>query len=994
VRNHFPANSTSKLLPLQAFYLTNTRQVDDSESEESKMQVVRAVLMNLNDTSFESATFVLPSTLPEERLSSYHVMYDPNDQSYRVWKTRHFVSTWSLAELIPNTDHHISCPLSTPKGTFQTTSEVSSSCSDLAGPNTSDNLLNQKSANTLPTLTLSPEAEIPLHEPAPLTSITPSTDPGNGYYHSPSGDDWADVDEEERKNDTSYCISSSGVNWAEMMEEEESVVAPDATSYHISSSGVDWAEIMEEEDNLDSPNDGAVSTHTSQDTQVFSNKQHAQGEFNDVVRPQHKTKFVNSPSLNNRFPSPMLRKHIPAEAEAEIQTEFAKITEPQEDDHLFQFTRGIIEWRHMCNASQQLLAAGKSKRRPQLEEADRSVAWFWKLDANGNATGAKSDHDEDNGPSRSGDAPCEPGEATWKPWERPEEGPMHHFNYAGRPVLYKSATPPAVSLWAAFSSNLFEYPRSVDEGFPLRTHVLSSQAGIYLDPFTVPGLQQIPGLEGTALQEFVTGHVEKAYPPCGAWQWDDLEPDEDRPLSYNKAGFIFQAGLQRLGSPVAPYVVYPERDGDMVVNAEGYIHAPGKTQRKCTSLGKLSVLSHVEVCDYLQDEALDQPSSKEFDEQQAEVVSGVNLAAELCSQEEGDASPQDSSYLSDAETDFETRVDGSSLKAPSIWVEEVNQRLAQEPASIAKTTRPRVRFGSFSTSSEDDDGASEYTDQSSPSSPEVVEETSSPSSAEKDFSYENFCIQIKDISELMEGLESDDDELSVCGSSDKGRDDGEPETQVEGTLAEEKDLQPTPFQPLEDEIVPQLDEDSIEHGRMNALAGEVVEESVLEFMEGGLKDHYPALLQLIEEEAASRLVKESVEVATADVPADEAAGDFVEEAMEEDAEEVVEEAAEEEVGAEVPQVEEEKDTGMAEASEEDIEGVLSTVAGTISVAAETSAECRAHEKESKKPAEPETSASDTEGRSSAFSFPSFSNCLLYGSIAAYVGFRVYRALRR
>lgn len=997
VRNHLPANSTSKLPPLEVFYLTDTRQVDDSKSEESKTQVVRAVLMNLNNTSFESATFVLPSALPEERLSTYHIAYDANDQSYRVWKIRRFPSTWTIAAML-NDNYHNSCPVSA----TTTTSKASPCPSGLAGPATNGQPLNTQPTNTLPILTQSPRVEVSHPESVPSAPTTPTTDLGNGYYRSPSGDDGADPAEEERKINTSYYVSSSGVDWAEIMEEEESVIAPDATSYYISASGVDWAEIMEEDDNLDSSIDEAVSTHTSQKTQVVLNKQDAQGEFNDVVRPQYNTKFVNSPSLANEFPSPMLRNYIPAEAEAEIQAEFGKITEPQEDDLLFQYARGIIEWRHMCKASQQLLAAGESKRRPQLKEADRSVAWFWKLDVNGNATGAKSDHDEEDGPSRSRDAPCEPDEATWKPWERPEEGPMHHFNFAGRPVLYKSATPPAVSLWAAFSSNLFSYPRYVENGFPLRTHILSSQAGIYLDPFTVTDLQQIPGLEGTKLQESVTGHVEKAYPPCGAWQWDDLEPDEDRPRSYDETDLVFSAGLERFSSPTNPYIIYRERDGDVVINAEGHVHSPGKTKRKSTSVGKPSKLNYMEVCEYLQDEAMDQLPSNDFHKQRAEVAPGADLATKLCSQEERDASPQDILYLSDAETDSETRVGGSSLMAPSLWVEGIYKGLAQVPVPIVQTPRPRIRFGNFAISSEDDDGASEYTDQSSSSSPKAVEETSSPSSAEEDLSYENFCVQLKDISELMEGLESDDEELSVCGSSHQGSDDREPETQDEGTLAKEKDLQPTPIQPVEEETAPQLDEDSVEHGTVDALAGEVVEESLLEFVDEGLKDHHPALLHPIEEESASKLVKESVEVGTADGPADEAAGDFVDEASEEDLEEVVEEAAEEEVGEglevevreEFLRVVEEKDTALVGAPKEDFDGALPKEAGAISVAPETSAECRAQGKEYTKQAELEASAPDMERGSGAFFLPSFSDCLLYGSIAAYVGFRVYSALKR
>lgn len=993
VRSHLPANSTSMLPPLEVFYLTDTRQVDDSKSEEPQKQVVRAVLMNLNNTSFESAVFVLPSALPEERISKYHVAYDANDQSYRVWKTRRFPSTWTIAAML-NDNFHDSCPDSA----TATTSKASHCPSDLAGPATNGQPLNTQPTNTLPIPTQSPRDEVSHLESGPSAPTAPTTDLGNGYYRSPSGDDGADPAEEERKINTSYYVSSSGVDWSAMVEEEKSVIAPDATSYYISASGVDWVEIMEEDDNLDSSTDEAVSKHTSQNTQVVLNKQHAQGEFNDVVRPRHKTKFVNSPSLANEMPSPMLRNHIPAEAEAEIQAEFARITEPQEDDLLFQYARGIIEWRHMCKASQQLLAAGESKRRPQLKEADRSVAWFWKLDANGNATGAKSDHDEEDGPPRSRDAPCEPDEATWKPWERPEEGPMHHFNFAGRPVLYKSATPPAVSLWAAFSSNLFSYPRYVENGFPLRTHVLSSRAGMYLDPFTVTDLQQIPGLEGTKLQESVTGHVEKAYPPCGAWQWDDLEPDEDRPRSYDETDLVFSAGLGRFTSPTNPYIIYRERDGDVVINAEGHVQSPGTTKRESTSVGKPSKLSYMEVCEYLQDEAMDQLPSNDFHKQRAEVAPGVDLTAKLCSQEEGDASPQDSSYLSDAETDFGTRVDGSSLMAPSLWVEETYKGLAQEPVPTVQTLRPRIRLGKLSISSEDDDdGASDYTDQSSPGSPKAVEETSSPSSAEEDVSYENFCVQIKDISELMEALESDNEELSLCGSSHQGRDDGEPETEDEGTLAKENGLQPTPFQPVEEEIAPQLDEDLVEHGTVDALVGKVVEESVLGFVDGGLKDHHPALLHPIEEESASKLVKESVEVGTADGPADEAAGDSVDEDSEEVLEEEVGEGFGEEVEEEVRQeslrVVEEKDTALVGTPEEDIDGALPKETIT-SVAPETSAECRPRGKEYTKQAELEASAPDMEGCPGAFSLPSVSDCLLYGSIAAYVGFRVYSALRR
>jgi len=1062
-------------------------------------QVVHAVLMNLNDTRYESATFILPSALPEDRPASYRVVFDTSDEIYRVSKAPRLITTKPMAPIVLSFDNPISRTLLTIP-----TSKTSPSVSAPAGSINDEHSLNTKPANTLPLTTKPRQVEVTLVDPASVTAITSSahTIPegkdaavntqtaqssvsrgsrSNSLYHSATGEDWSLMDEEERKK-------------------ENSKTRTQCTELLIVFNQVVGQEYME------SSGKARTSSNTPLSAPSLSNIKH--GEPSDVGRLASTTGIAGSRNVDNEFPLPQLRRYILPQAKAEIEEEFENILPHTRTIDRARYARGIVEWRYMCEASKQLLACGDSKRRPQLKEADRSVAWFWNVDSKGNTIGAPVPHQANTG----GRQPTNPYRgapaASLVAKQALAKRPIHHLSFARRPVAYRSTTPPAVSLWAAFSSDAAD--RCVEAGFPLRTHILASQAGQYLDPFTVSSdLEAFPELHGTKLQEAVTGYVEKAYDSDGTWQFEELEPDEDRPRNQLDAGYFWHGDMEDCNYPVEPYRIQsPDgsmRDVDLSVNDDGRVHQPSPPKYKFMKIP--SKLRYVKVCEYSQDKPMALLSSKE-----PEPVGDPSVEDNI--EEQGDISPHDHSLSSDGATAVEDGVeDGLIVVDIPTAMDEVDKRSAQEQVLITQTPRLESPSSYCSMSSSDEDESSEYTNRTSSRSLGAVDESCSPSSAEDNGPYTDLCMMIKDIDEIVEVVESRYDELSNCDSRDYGSDIENSKTPYEGSLTLANDLDNPVSRSVGKEAIPELVEElakckladtpeniaaeekqitedaqkgldglsncsSWDHGSDNVEPEAFVEDSL-----AGVDDLPTTTTQAVEEDPASELVKVLVEFGITDAPAEEvmqennpglvgvseelirqdtpgetsapdvaketsATDDSQDQYQKHEAEpELVEESAEGEItDASGNEVVEERDNGVANASEEPdredafkeaptapelieeaAEGEIADPLGdevvekgdsgakeafedvvqepvpeeigiTVHAFEETPGENCARCKEDEKQADLETSEPDEAGLSGkfsgTFSLPRLSGCLLYGSIVAYVGFRVYRALRR
>ena len=252
------------------------------------------------------------------------------------------------------------------------------------------------------------------------------------------------------------------------------------------------------------------------------------------------------------FVSPDLRQYIPVDDEDEYTRVLCEL-EPQLQDSTRgeEFARGIVDWFYMCEASRKLRAASTGFRQT-LQEADRSLHWFWGPNAN------------------CGLQPFDPREIRGsKVLPVREENPpeKHHLNFCHEPVYHKSATPPEVSLWAAFSDTS---KHRLDA--PTRHRVVASQAGKLLDPFNYTGPVELLGLRGTELHDAVTGYVAKVYTGEGRWMSDEYGIDEEVPKTIYEVEGWFDADC-RVTSPPTSYIITAERDGDCIVNDDGRLHS-------------------------------------------------------------------------------------------------------------------------------------------------------------------------------------------------------------------------------------------------------------------------------------------------------------------------------------------------------------------------------------------------------------------------------------
>ncbi|MCJ1378489.1 hypothetical protein MMC17_001588 [Xylographa soralifera] len=257
--------------------------------------------------------------------------------------------------------------------------------------------------------------------------------------------------------------------------------------------------------------------------------------------------------------TPDLRKFIPEGTSAEFERELAKIRM----DHL-----KVIDWRWMCEASKQLIAAGRGCRF-QLEEADRSRDWFWTIanDARPEQIPLMSSSEigTDIRPSKS------------QKWAQP----AHHINFSGKTVYHKSDTTPATSYWLASSPSL--KTRDHYNG-SLRRTVLSHRAAEWVDPVVYSGGDIPEDLTGTAFQEHVNGMVEKVYLPYGLWQHEQLESHEDRPRSSDETVCLYCNCPDVNELPQLP--LYDIAEEVAVVNDDGRFHPPKPSRKRPVVAGR------------------------------------------------------------------------------------------------------------------------------------------------------------------------------------------------------------------------------------------------------------------------------------------------------------------------------------------------------------------------------------------------------------------------
>ena len=138
----------------------------------------------------------------------------------------------------------------------------------------------------------------------------------------------------------------------------------------------------------------------------------------------------------------------------------------------------------------------------------------------------------------------------------------HHINSNGDYVYACSATSPAVSFWAInpTCSKTF-FPNLKHQHIVHRKRVLAAQAFKHVDPIQHAGgdfltpVKESDGLtyylEGTELQEAVTGAVYKIHAPFGTWQDHGCDMDDNAPKvaqeydAYPHAGMDIYRYLQR-----------------------------------------------------------------------------------------------------------------------------------------------------------------------------------------------------------------------------------------------------------------------------------------------------------------------------------------------------------------------------------------------------------------------------------------------------------------
>ena len=113
---------------------------------------------------------------------------------------------------------------------------------------------------------------------------------------------------------------------------------------------------------------------------------------------------------------------------------------------------------------------------------------------------------------------------------QPDGPEIHHLNLLKNPIYQSSRTPSALSLWVAMAS---KQKAPIGDLVSLKA-VVSSQASKWVDPVlleegvSVPEELMEPG-NATAYRSFLTGLTKIQYEPCGTWQCDTYDYEQEIP---------------------------------------------------------------------------------------------------------------------------------------------------------------------------------------------------------------------------------------------------------------------------------------------------------------------------------------------------------------------------------------------------------------------------------------------------------------------------------
>ncbi|MCJ1437135.1 hypothetical protein MMC27_006520 [Xylographa pallens] len=395
----------------------------------------------------------------------------------------------------------------------------------------------------------------------------------NQYYQSPTGFDWASTVDDEGEDDNStvptYYHSPTGEDWAVLDEESDTECMTETASEVRSSLSPN------DETSTSSSAAGLSINKTSGELLVCLTSL----EDMDTKVSEHSIAIPNGDIIAFGIRPCLLNLHrfVPQDTSADFKAQFAEVEAVAPDmKTAAKFAQGIVDWRYMCEASRRLIDSGGSHR-PYLEEANRSMDWFWTI-----ANEVRPEAIDYLG------LPGPHGMEQTSPIQEPTQL-VHHMNFQSEPVYYKSNTPPATSFWLISSTEVAD---RLDWNGSLKRTLLSYMAAKWVDPIVFHGDDNnIPeGLIGTALQEYVTGMVEKVYVPYGLWQQEHLELDEDHPRSSEGIDCLYYRCSQVNQLPRLPINLIA--DEVALINDDGRVHLP-MPSRKRLPVGKRSKLSIV-----------------------------------------------------------------------------------------------------------------------------------------------------------------------------------------------------------------------------------------------------------------------------------------------------------------------------------------------------------------------------------------------------------------
>ena len=186
-----------------------------------------------------------------------------------------------------------------------------------------------------------------------------------------------------------------------------------------------------------------------------------------------------------------------------------------------------------------------------------------------------------------------------------DNGDIHHFDFMGRGITCRSATPPAVSLAVVMMGPKKQWAGVSDgtDGEGLREAVVMSEATSFVDPVVVRRpMAELQGLRGERLREAATGACDKFYSGHGSWGYDGYDEDEDVPI-FDSMNLAHYDGYEFM--PVNGWLQYQSIlcRSEISHRSSGLAAAALGNKRKSVGDFKKSPLRNMEVADDVAEEA-------------------------------------------------------------------------------------------------------------------------------------------------------------------------------------------------------------------------------------------------------------------------------------------------------------------------------------------------------------------------------------------------------